>query len=38
MGAVAAAIRDLGYIVSGSDDNVYPPMSTFLATKEIPIS
>jgi UDP-N-acetylmuramate: L-alanyl-gamma-D-glutamyl-meso-diaminopimelate ligase len=38
MGAVAAAIRDLGYIVSGSDDNVYPPMSTFLAAKEIPIS
>src|SRR6201997_1355371 len=38
MGAVAAAIRDLGYIVSGSDDNVYPPMSTFLATKEIPIA
>src|ERR1700739_3545878 len=38
MGAVAAAIRDLGYIVSGSDDNVYPPMSTFLATKEILIA
>ena len=38
MGAVAAAIRDLGYIVSGSDDNVYPPMSTFLAAKEIPIA
>ncbi|MBV8274244.1 MAG: UDP-N-acetylmuramate:L-alanyl-gamma-D-glutamyl-meso-diaminopimelate ligase, partial [Verrucomicrobia bacterium] len=38
MGAVAAAIRDLGYIVSGSDDNVYPPMSTFLAAKEVPIA
>ena len=38
MGAVAAAIRDRGYVVSGSDDNVYPPMSTFLATKEIPIA
>jgi UDP-N-acetylmuramate: L-alanyl-gamma-D-glutamyl-meso-diaminopimelate ligase len=38
MGAVAAAIRDLGYIVSGSDDNVYPPMSTFLAEKDIPIA
>src|SRR6201987_492062 len=38
MGAVAAAIRDLGDIVSGSDENVYPPMSTFLAAKEIPIA
>jgi UDP-N-acetylmuramate: L-alanyl-gamma-D-glutamyl-meso-diaminopimelate ligase len=38
MGAVAAAIRDLGYLVSGSDDNVYPPMSTFLAAKQISIS
>jgi len=38
MGAVAAAIRDLGYVVSGSDDNVYPPMSTFLAAKQIPIA
>jgi UDP-N-acetylmuramate: L-alanyl-gamma-D-glutamyl-meso-diaminopimelate ligase len=38
MGAVAAAIRELGYVVSGSDDNVYPPMSTFLAAKEIPIA
>jgi len=38
MGAVAVAIRDLGYTVSGSDDNVYPPMSTFLAAKEIPIA
>src|ERR1700683_1933178 len=38
MGAVAAAIRDLGYVVSGSDDNVYPPMSTFLAAKEISIA
>jgi UDP-N-acetylmuramate: L-alanyl-gamma-D-glutamyl-meso-diaminopimelate ligase len=38
MGAVAAAIRDRGYVVSGSDDNVYPPMSTFLTAKEIPIA
>ncbi len=35
MGAVAAALRDLGYTVSGSDDNVYPPMSTFLEAKGI---
>ena len=38
MGAVAAAIRDLGFEVSGSDENVYPPMSTFLAEKKISIS
>jgi len=38
MGAVAAAVRDLGYIVTGSDDNVYPPMSTFLQSKGIEIS
>ncbi|HXM29368.1 MAG TPA: UDP-N-acetylmuramate:L-alanyl-gamma-D-glutamyl-meso-diaminopimelate ligase [Chthoniobacterales bacterium] len=37
MGAVAAAIRDLGFVISGSDENVYPPMSTFLAKKQIPI-
>src|SRR6266404_4990901 len=38
MGAVAAAIRELGFVISGSDENVYPPMSTFLAEKQIPIS
>jgi UDP-N-acetylmuramate: L-alanyl-gamma-D-glutamyl-meso-diaminopimelate ligase len=38
MGAVAAAIRDLGFVISGSDENVYPPMSTFLAQKQIPLS
>src|ERR1700742_1757045 len=38
MGAVAAAFRELGLIVTGSDDNVYPPMSTFLEEKGIKIS
>ncbi|HTD17761.1 MAG TPA: Mur ligase domain-containing protein, partial [Chthoniobacterales bacterium] len=38
MGAVAAALRELGFRVTGSDDNVYPPMSTFLAAKGIEIS
>jgi UDP-N-acetylmuramate: L-alanyl-gamma-D-glutamyl-meso-diaminopimelate ligase len=38
MGAVAAALRDLGIIVTGSDDNVYPPMSTFLEARGIEIS
>jgi UDP-N-acetylmuramate: L-alanyl-gamma-D-glutamyl-meso-diaminopimelate ligase len=38
MGAVAAAFRELGFTVTGSDDNVYPPMSTFLESKGIKIS
>src|SRR5208282_3592303 len=37
MAAVAAALRDQGYAVSGSDQNVYPPMSTFLASKKIEV-
>ncbi|MFZ5806291.1 MAG: UDP-N-acetylmuramate:L-alanyl-gamma-D-glutamyl-meso-diaminopimelate ligase [Verrucomicrobiota bacterium] len=35
MGAVAAMMKDDGYDVSGSDENVYPPMSTFLQEKDI---
>jgi UDP-N-acetylmuramate: L-alanyl-gamma-D-glutamyl-meso-diaminopimelate ligase len=35
MGAVAAAMRAQGYTVTGSDEKVYPPMSTFLAEKGI---
>lgn len=38
MGAVAAAMRDRGYKVTGQDDNVYPPMSTFLESKGIAIT
>ena len=30
MGSVAAAMKAKGYEVTGSDENVYPPMSTFL--------
>lgn len=30
MGGVAIIARQMGYIVTGSDVNVYPPMSTFL--------
>src|SRR5277367_4268739 len=37
MAAVAAALRDKGFTVSGSDQNVYPPMSTFLAAKKIDV-
>jgi UDP-N-acetylmuramate: L-alanyl-gamma-D-glutamyl-meso-diaminopimelate ligase len=37
MAAVAAAMRDKGFAVTGSDYNVYPPMSTFLAAKQIQV-
>ncbi len=35
MGSVAAALRDRGCIVTGSDERVYPPMSDFLRNKGI---
>jgi UDP-N-acetylmuramate: L-alanyl-gamma-D-glutamyl-meso-diaminopimelate ligase len=35
MGAIAAALRERGFNVTGSDENVYPPMSTFLQEKGI---
>jgi UDP-N-acetylmuramate: L-alanyl-gamma-D-glutamyl-meso-diaminopimelate ligase len=38
MGAVAAAMRTQGYTVTGSDEKVYPPMSTFLAEKGITLT
>ena len=37
MAAVAAMCRDIGYTVTGSDENVYPPMSTFLESRGIRI-
>ena len=37
MASVAALCRDLGYTVTGSDENVYPPMSTFLESRGIRI-
>jgi len=37
MAALAVMLKDLGYQVSGSDRNVYPPMSTFLADHGIRI-
>jgi UDP-N-acetylmuramate: L-alanyl-gamma-D-glutamyl-meso-diaminopimelate ligase len=30
MGSVAAALKERGFTVTGSDEKVYPPMSTFL--------
>ena len=35
MGAVAAAMQQQGYSVTGSDADVYPPMSTFLEEKGV---
>ncbi|MDA8405210.1 MAG: UDP-N-acetylmuramate:L-alanyl-gamma-D-glutamyl-meso-diaminopimelate ligase [Desulfobacteraceae bacterium] len=37
MGALACMLKDLGYAVTGSDANVYPPMSTFLRNKGVSI-
>jgi len=37
MGSVAGMLKDQGYDVSGSDERVYPPMSTFLQDKGIRI-
>src|SRR5438067_2532203 len=37
MGSVAAALRDRGFQVTGSDENVYPPISIFLEKKGIAI-
>jgi UDP-N-acetylmuramate: L-alanyl-gamma-D-glutamyl-meso-diaminopimelate ligase len=35
MAAAAAAMLDKGFAVTGSDQNVYEPMASFLATKKI---
>ncbi len=37
MASVAALCRELGHTVTGSDENVYPPMSTFLESRGIRI-
>jgi len=37
MAAAAAAMQEKGFRVTGSDQNVYPPMSTFLAEKKITV-
>lgn len=38
MGAVAAAMKQRGFTITGSDANVYPPMSDFLRGQGIPIA
>src|SRR5258707_8741805 len=37
MASAAVAMLEKGYAVTGSDQNVYPPMSTFLAEKKIEV-
>src|SRR5581483_6713035 len=37
MASAAAALREKGVQVTGSDQNVYPPMSTFLAERKIEV-
>jgi UDP-N-acetylmuramate: L-alanyl-gamma-D-glutamyl-meso-diaminopimelate ligase len=37
MASTAVALQERGYQVTGSDQNVYPPMSTFLADRGIPV-
>jgi len=38
MASAAAAMQEKGFKVTGSDHNVYPPMSTFLAERKIEVS
>ena len=38
MGSLAGMLKDSGYVVTGSDENVYPPMSDFLAACKIQIN
>ncbi len=37
MGALASMLKEMGYVVTGSDQHVYPPMSDFLRERGIPI-
>ncbi|MBW2603671.1 MAG: UDP-N-acetylmuramate:L-alanyl-gamma-D-glutamyl-meso-diaminopimelate ligase [Deltaproteobacteria bacterium] len=38
MGALASMLKDMGFEITGSDQKVYPPMSTFLSSKGIEIT
>lgn len=37
MASVAAAMKDRGYTVTGSDQNIYPPMSEFIAEQKLSV-
>jgi UDP-N-acetylmuramate: L-alanyl-gamma-D-glutamyl-meso-diaminopimelate ligase len=38
MAALAGMLRDSGYTITGSDSQVYPPMSTYLDQLQIPVN
>ena len=38
MASLAGMFKEQGYVVTGSDENVYPPMSLFLESLGIPVS
>ena len=38
MASVAAALKERGYTITGSDQGIYPPMSTFLEARDIEAS
>lgn len=38
MGSVAAALKERGFVVTGSDEKVYPPMSDFLIERGVKLS
>lgn len=37
MASLAGMLRQRGYVVSGSDEHIYPPMSTYLDSLHIPV-
>ncbi len=37
MGALACMLKESGYVVTGSDQHVYPPISDFLRSRQIPV-
>ncbi len=37
MAALAGMLKEKGFAVTGSDENIYPPMSDFLASSGIPV-
>jgi len=37
MGALACMLKDMGFVVAGSDQAIYPPMSRFLRDRDIPL-
>lgn len=37
MASLAGMLKDHGYLITGSDQNIYPPMSHFLESLDIPV-